>query len=48
MVDRPIDNACYLGHVIAEDVNGLRARSFAEDAIKGLRLKYDMDQKAGV
>lgn len=36
----PIDNACYLGHVIALDKQGLRARDFAEQALAKLKLEY--------
>ncbi|TQV88580.1 ATP-grasp domain-containing protein [Aliikangiella coralliicola] len=39
-VDDPIDNACYLGHVIAQDLEGLRAREIAETALAKLKLEY--------
>ena len=39
-VSAPIDNACYLGHVIATDAHGLDARAHAERAVAGLRLRY--------
>ncbi|WP_020620337.1 ATP-grasp domain-containing protein [Paenibacillus daejeonensis] len=40
-VEQPIDNACYLGHVIAEDTEGLAARAYAEAALERLVLRYD-------
>ncbi|TQV70573.1 ATP-grasp domain-containing protein [Exilibacterium tricleocarpae] len=36
----PIDNACYLGHVISRDSEGDQARCFAEQALSELRLLY--------
>ncbi|MFK3648135.1 ATP-grasp domain-containing protein [Lysobacter enzymogenes] len=39
-VSAPIDNACYLGHVVASDAYGLDARAHAERAVAGLRLRY--------
>ncbi|MEK0316610.1 ATP-grasp domain-containing protein [Cohnella sp. 56] len=39
-VAAPIDNACYLGHVIAEDKEGLNARRYAEEALGRLKLSY--------
>lgn len=47
-VASPIDNACYLGHVIAEDSDGLKARSFAEAAIRRILLKYETDNQVEV
>ncbi|THF81661.1 ATP-grasp domain-containing protein [Cohnella fermenti] len=45
----PIDNACYLGHVIAEDKDGPNARLFAEQALGRIALKYAPDPEgAGV
>ncbi len=36
----PIDNACYLGHVMAVDGDGLDARMFAERALDRVRLDF--------
>ena len=32
-IEKPIDNACYLGHVITRDCDGYGARMFAETAL---------------
>ncbi|SDC89664.1 argininosuccinate lyase [Paenibacillus sp. UNCCL117] len=40
-ISAPIDNACYLGHVIAEDKEGLNARLFAEKALGCLKLSFE-------
>lgn len=40
-VETPIDNACYLGHVIAQDAEGLNARLYAEEALDRLILSFD-------
>lgn len=48
-VAAPIDNACYLGHVVAEDRAGLNARAYAERAAGGVLLRYaDQAESAGV
>ncbi|UHQ23699.1 ATP-grasp domain-containing protein [Lysobacter sp. 5GHs7-4] len=39
-VAAPIDNACYLGHVIAVDRQGQDARRYAERALERVRLDY--------
>lgn len=39
-VSAPIDNACYLGHVVATDPDGPHARAHAERAVAGLTLRY--------
>lgn len=36
----PVDNACYLGHVVAIDKNGRAARAIAENALAKLSLIY--------
>ena len=41
----PIDNACYLGHVIAIDPDGLRAREFATQAAAAITFEF-IDQPA--
>lgn len=40
-VGKPIDNACYLGHVIAQDREGLNARAYAEEALERIVLSFD-------
>lgn len=39
-VAAPIDNACYLGHVVAVDASGLQARVYAERALGRVVLHY--------
>ncbi len=39
----PIDNACYLGHVVAVDATGLRAREFANQAAATLEFEFADD-----
>lgn len=39
-VPAPIDNACYLGHVVTEDRGGFRARAFAEEALARIELTF--------
>jgi len=39
-VNKPIDNACYLGHVVACDPEGQEAGSYAETALSRVRLHY--------
>lgn len=39
-VAAPIDNACYLGHVVAVDAQGLEARAYAERALGRVVLGY--------
>ncbi len=34
----PIDNACYVGHVVTTDPTGKNSRAFAEDAVSQLEL----------
>ncbi|MFA9556549.1 ATP-grasp domain-containing protein [Evansella sp. AB-rgal1] len=40
----PIDNACYLGHVITQDTEGLNARLYAEKAINRITLSFDKEE----
>ncbi|MDF2725540.1 MAG: bacD, partial [Paenibacillus sp.] len=42
-ISAPIDNACYLGHVIAEDKEGLNARRYAEEALGRIALSFESD-----
>ncbi|MFC4597170.1 ATP-grasp domain-containing protein [Cohnella hongkongensis] len=39
-VSAPIDNACYLGHAIAEDKTGFNARRYAEEALGRLAVRF--------
>ena len=39
-VAAPVDNACYLGHVVAIDRNGQGARYYAERALKRVELTF--------
>lgn len=36
----PVDNACYLGHVLTRDVHGRKARNLAESAVASIQLEY--------
>lgn len=47
-VAAPIDNACYLGHVIATDAEGAGARACAQAALAQLRFRYREEATAGV
>jgi argininosuccinate lyase len=40
-IGTPIDNACYLGHVLAVDPDGLDARVRAEQALRSLKVIYE-------
>lgn len=40
-VETPIDNACYLGHVITQDRKALNARKYAEQALSRIELKFE-------
>lgn len=46
-VAAPVDNACYLGHVIAEDPEGLNARTYAEEALKRIILDFETSEVSG-
>lgn len=39
-VSTPIDNACYLGHVVTIDTKGHEARAYAEQALSRIQLNY--------
>lgn len=39
-VETPIDNACYLGHIIVVDRDGLNARQRVEQVARGIRLEF--------
>ncbi|GIQ67832.1 ATP-grasp domain-containing protein [Xylanibacillus composti] len=38
---KPIDNACYLGHIVTQDSKGLQARAYAEAALKRIAFVYE-------
>lgn len=40
-ISSPIDNACYLGHVIAEDKEGPDARRYAEEALARIAISFE-------
>lgn len=42
-VSPPIDNACYLGHLIAEDRDGPNARKYAEEALERIKLSFERE-----
>lgn len=39
-VDKPIDNACYLGYVITKDTSGFEARKCAEERVENIVVLY--------
>lgn len=41
----PIDNACYLGHIVTQDTEGLNARDYAEQAINRIILTFDQQEE---
>ncbi|WP_281890497.1 ATP-grasp domain-containing protein [Paenibacillus sp. YYML68] len=43
-ISTPIDNACYLGHVVAVDREGLNARAYAEAALQRIVLTFDTSE----
>lgn len=44
-INAPIDNACYLGHIITQDPDGLHARRYAEEALQRITLSFDQSGK---
>jgi len=46
-IEQPVDNACYLGHVVTEDPEGMNARSYAEQARERIRLRMHEDAGSG-
>lgn len=40
-IDAPIDNACYLGHIVTQDAVGQNARAYAEDALKRVTVEFN-------
>ena len=40
-IEPAVDNACYLGHVVARDEEGLRARAFAKEALEKVRVEFE-------
>lgn len=41
IIDSPIDNVCYLGYIITQDIEGREARQYAENAIKHISIVFD-------
>lgn len=39
-IESPIDNACYLGHIITQDTEGFNARAYAEKALERIVLNF--------
>ena len=39
-IEAPVDNDCYLGHIITKDTVGQHAREYVENAIKNIKLIY--------
>ena len=44
-IEKPIDNACYLGHVITRDCDGYGARMFAEAALRRLEIEFEETER---
>ena len=44
-IEKPIDNACYLGHVITRDCDGYGARMFAETALRRLEIEFEETER---
>lgn len=40
-ISKPIDNACYLGHVVTIDQKGLNARNYAESALNNIQFTFE-------
>ncbi|MCR5290776.1 MAG: ATP-grasp domain-containing protein [Treponema sp.] len=40
-IEKPIDNACYLAHVVAVDYSGLNARRYATEALGKLKIQFE-------
>lgn len=47
VLDAPVDNGCYLGHVVAIDGEGLNARQYAHEALARIDLAF-VDEQAAV
>lgn len=39
-IGQPIDNACYLGHIMTQDTEGLQARAYAEAALQHIEFVF--------
>lgn len=39
-IEPPVDNACYLGHILAQDCKGPGARRHAEQAMKQIEIRF--------
>ncbi|MDR2360249.1 MAG: ATP-grasp domain-containing protein [Oscillospiraceae bacterium] len=40
-LEKPIDNACYLGHVVTQDKIGFNARAYVENAISRIDIAFE-------
>lgn len=40
-IEKPIDNACYLGHILTRDCEGDCARTHAENALGSLEIEFE-------
>ncbi|UZJ36923.1 ATP-grasp domain-containing protein [Prosthecochloris sp. SCSIO W1103] len=47
-VNEPIDNGCYIGHLVAVDPNGGAARAIAENAAESLKIEVSTSEKEEV
>lgn len=43
-ISQPVDNACYLGHLVAEDAEGLCARKYAEAALACMDVVFTEEE----
>lgn len=44
-IEKPIDNACYLGHFIVKDETGFNARNYAEKILKSIKFNIKKEDK---
>jgi argininosuccinate lyase len=44
-VEQPIDNACYLGHIVTQDIEGNNARAYAEAALDKIGIEFESDKE---
>ena len=40
-IDNPIDNACYLGHIVTQDSIGYHAREYAQNALNRIKVRFE-------
>lgn len=43
-IEKPIDNACYLGHFIVKDETGFNARNYAEKILKSIKFNIEKEE----